>query len=73
MNKDRVSGKTKDVAGRIQRQAGEWTGNEKMQVRGTVKQAEGKIQNAVGKAKDAAKTARENRKEEEERVDETGA
>ncbi|MGA7684675.1 MAG: CsbD family protein [Terriglobales bacterium] len=57
MNKDRVEGKMKDVAGRVERQAGEWTDNEKMQVRGTAKQAEGKIQNAVGKVKDATKTA----------------
>jgi uncharacterized protein YjbJ (UPF0337 family) len=57
MNKDRVEGKMKDVAGRVERQAGEWTDNEKMQVRGTAKQAEGKIQNAVGKLKDASKAA----------------
>ncbi len=57
MNKDRVEGKMKDVAGRVERQAGEWTDNEKMQVRGTAKQAEGKVQNAVGKLKDAAKDA----------------
>jgi uncharacterized protein YjbJ (UPF0337 family) len=57
MNKDRIEGKVKDVAGRIERQAGEWTGDKKMQVQGTAKQAEGKVQNAVGKAKDAVKAA----------------
>jgi len=57
MNKDRVEGKMKDVAGRVERQAGEWTDNEKMQVRGAAKQAEGKVQNAVGKLKDAGKDA----------------
>jgi len=57
MNKDRVEGKVKDVAGRVERQAGEWTDNEKMQVQGTAKQAEGKVQNAVGKLKDATKKA----------------
>ena len=57
MNKDRVEGKMKDVAGRVERQAGEWTDNEKMQVRGTAKQVEGKVQNAVGKLKDANKAA----------------
>jgi len=57
MNKDRVEGKMKDVAGRVERQAGEWTDNEKMQVHGTAKQAEGKIQNGVGKLKDAVKDA----------------
>ncbi len=57
MNKDRVEGKMKDAAGRVERQAGEWTDNEKMQVRGTAKQMEGKVQNAVGKLKDASKAA----------------
>jgi len=46
MNEDQVRGKVKDVAGRIERQAGEWTGDEKKEVHGTMKQAEGKIQNA---------------------------
>ena len=41
MNKDRVEGKIKDVAGRTERQAGEWTGDKEKQVRGTVKQVEG--------------------------------
>jgi uncharacterized protein YjbJ (UPF0337 family) len=65
MNKDRVEGKVKDVAGRIERQAGEWTGDKKMQVQGTAKQAEGKIQNAVGKAKDAVKNAVKKNNEDE--------
>lgn len=51
MNKDRVEGKVKDVAGRVERQAGEWTGDQKIQIRGAAKQAKGKIQNAVGKVK----------------------
>jgi uncharacterized protein YjbJ (UPF0337 family) len=54
MNKDRVEGKVKDVAGRVERKAGEWTDDPKMQVKGAVKQAEGKVQNTWGKAKDAA-------------------
>jgi uncharacterized protein YjbJ (UPF0337 family) len=55
MNKDRVEGNVKDVAGRVERQAGEWTDIPKMQLRGTAKQAEGKVQNAVGQLKDAAR------------------
>jgi uncharacterized protein YjbJ (UPF0337 family) len=55
MNKDRVEGKLKDVGGRIERQAGEWTGDPETQLKGAAKQVEGKIQNAVGKVKDAAK------------------
>jgi len=59
MNKDRVEGKVKDVAGRVERQAGEWTDDPKLQVKGAAKQAEGKVQNAVGNVKDAAKKAAE--------------
>ena len=57
MNKDRVEGKVKDVAGRIERQAGEWTGDPKKQAEGAAKQVEGKVQNAWGKVKDAANDA----------------
>ncbi len=55
MDKDRVEGKVKDIAGRAQRQVGEWTGDEEAQVKGAAKQVEGKVQNAWGQAKDAAK------------------
>ncbi len=55
MDKDRVEGKVKDIAGRAQRQVGEWTGDTEDQAKGAAKQAEGKIQNAWGKAKDAVK------------------
>jgi uncharacterized protein YjbJ (UPF0337 family) len=57
MNKDQVKGKVKDVAGRIERQAGEWTGDKEKQVHGALKQVEGKVQNAWGNAKDAGKKA----------------
>ncbi len=60
MNKDRVEGKVKDVAGRVERQAGEWTDDPKLQVKGAAKQAEGKVQNAWGKAKDTAKQTADN-------------
>jgi uncharacterized protein YjbJ (UPF0337 family) len=55
MNKDRAEGKVKDVAGRVERQVGEWTGDTEAQVKGAAKQVEGKVQNAWGKAKDAVK------------------
>lgn len=55
MDKDRVEGKVKDVAGRVQRQVGEWTGSTKDEAEGTAKQAEGKVQNAWGKVKDTVK------------------
>ena len=56
MNKDEVKGKAKDIAGRVQRQAGEWTGNDRTQAKGAAKQVEGKVQNAWGKVKDAAES-----------------
>ena len=55
MNEDRAKGKAKDIAGRVERQVGEWTGDTDAQAKGTMKQAEGKAQNAWGKAKDAVK------------------
>lgn len=55
MDKDQVEGKAKDIAGRVQRQVGEWTGSTKEQAEGAAKQVEGKVQNAWGKAKDAVK------------------
>lgn len=55
MNEDRAEGKMKDIKGRIKRQAGEWTGNERAQNEGVADQAEGKVQNAWGKVKDAVK------------------
>lgn len=62
MDKDRVEGKVKDVAGRVEKQVGEWTGDGEKQTHGAAKQAEGKVQNAWGKVKDAAKSAaKENR------------
>jgi uncharacterized protein YjbJ (UPF0337 family) len=57
MDKDRVKGKVKDVAGRVERQVGEWTGDTEKQAHGAAKQAEGKVQNTWGKVKDAAKSA----------------
>jgi len=57
MDKNRIKGKVKDVAGRIERQTGEWTGDKKKQARGAAMQAEGKVQNAWGKAKDAGRDA----------------
>jgi len=55
MDKDRVKGKAEDIKGRIKRQVGEWTGDEKTQAEGTAEQVKGKIQNAWGKVKDAGR------------------
>ena len=55
MNEDNVKGKANEIKGRIQRQAGEWTGNVKDQGEGLVDEAKGKVQNAWGNIKDKAK------------------
>jgi uncharacterized protein YjbJ (UPF0337 family) len=57
MNDDQVKGKIKDVAGRAERQVGEWTGDKGKQADGALKQAEGKVQNAWGDVKEAGKDA----------------
>ena len=63
MDKERIKGKAEDVAGRVERQAGEWTGHDKAQAEGLAKQAEGKTRNAVGKTKDAVRDAADKLKE----------
>jgi len=55
MDKDRIKGKMEDVGGRIKRQAGEWTGDRKLQEEGAADQLKGKTRNMVGKVKDAGR------------------
>ncbi|MBV9608429.1 MAG: CsbD family protein [Acidobacteria bacterium] len=71
MDKDRIKGKVKDVAGRAERQAGEWTGSEEHQAKGLGRQVEGKVQNAVGKVKDAVRGSRDRDVERDEPVEKT--
>src|SRR5260221_12875802 len=59
MNKDDIKGKANDIKGRVKRQAGEWTGDEKLQGEGAMDQAKGKAQNAWGKVKDSAHDLKE--------------
>ncbi|HEX4603430.1 MAG TPA: CsbD family protein [Candidatus Angelobacter sp.] len=63
MDKERIKGKAEDIAGRVERQVGEWTGNPKTQAEGLAKQAEGKARNAVGKLKDEARDVNEKAEE----------
>jgi len=72
MDKDRVKGKMEDITGRIKRQTGEWTGDEKAQAEGAMEQAKGKARNAVGRMKDAAGDAADDLKREKERHDQAG-
>lgn len=74
MDKDRLEGKAKDIAGRVERQVGEWTGDKDAQAKGAGKQAEGKVQNTFGKAKDKLRdlgdNARDNARDNTGTVDE---
>ncbi len=57
MNRDEIKGKAKDIKGRMQRQAGEWTGSTEQQLKGAASQVEGKMQAGIGKMKDAGNKA----------------
>ncbi len=73
MDKERIKGKAQDIAGRVERQVGEWTDNDKAQAEGAAKQAEGKTRNAVGKMKDGVRDMADKLKgdksENEDRID----
>ncbi len=55
MDKDTLKGKGKDIAGRVERQVGEWTDRDDLQAEGTGRQVEGKIQKGAGKMKEAGR------------------
>lgn len=57
MDKDRIIGAAKDVAGKVKEGVGSAIGNKKLEAEGLVEQAEGKVQGSFGKAKDAAREA----------------
>jgi uncharacterized protein YjbJ (UPF0337 family) len=53
MNRDQVKGAAKDVAGKVQRKVGEFTGSEDQQAKGAAKQVEGKVQKGLGNVQEA--------------------
>lgn len=55
MNKDQVKGVAKDVAGKVQQQAGKLVGSKEQQIKGLSKQISGKAQKGVGDVKQAVK------------------
>ena len=55
MNKDQVKGEAKDIAGKVQEEAGKVTGSAEQQAKGLGKQVEGKVQKGVGDLKEAVK------------------
>ena len=54
MNTNQIKGTAKDVAGKVQEQVGNATGDTTQQVKGLAKQVEGKVQKGVGNVQDAA-------------------
>jgi uncharacterized protein YjbJ (UPF0337 family) len=48
MNKDQVKGVAKDVAGKVQEEAGKLVGSKKQQIKGLSKQIAGKAQKGIG-------------------------
>lgn len=55
MNKDQMKGEVKDIAGKIQEEAGKLVGSKEQQAKGLVKQVEGKIQQGIGDLKETVK------------------
>ena len=55
MNKDQVKGGAKDIAGKVQEQAGKLVGSKEQQIKGLSKQIAGKVQKGVGDAKQSVK------------------
>ena len=51
-NEDQTKGKAKDVGGKVKEEAGDLTGNKKMEREGQGDQVEGKVQKGVGDVKD---------------------
>lgn len=57
MNKDQVKGTAKDIAGKIEEEAGKATGSKEHEAKGLGKQVAGKAQKKYGDAKEAVKDA----------------
>jgi uncharacterized protein YjbJ (UPF0337 family) len=57
MNKDRIEGSAKVVAGKAKVAVGKVLGDAKLQSEGQAEKVEGTVQNAIGGIKDAVKKA----------------
>jgi uncharacterized protein YjbJ (UPF0337 family) len=57
MDKDRIVGSAKDIAGKVEGAVGDATGDTKTQASGRAREATGAVQNLYGQAKDAARSA----------------
>ena len=57
MDKDRIVGAAKDVAGKVESTVGDIAGDTKTQASGRAREAAGTVQNLYGQAKDTARDA----------------
>lgn len=57
MNKDQVKGVVKDIAGKVQEEAGKLVGSKEQQAKGLTKQISGKSEKIFGDAREAIKQA----------------
>jgi len=64
MNRDQIKGKAREVSGKIKREAGEVTGNERLANDGLADQVAGAVQQSWGDLKDAAHEVAESHREE---------
>ncbi len=55
MNKNQIKGAAKDVAGKVQEEAGKLVGSKEQQVKGLNKQIAGKSEKSFGDAKEGIK------------------
>ena len=58
MNKNQVKGAAKDIAGKVQEEAGKLVGSKDQQVKGLSKQISGKVQKGVGDVEQAVEDIR---------------
>jgi uncharacterized protein YjbJ (UPF0337 family) len=59
MDKDRIAGTAKDVAGKVEGAVGNITGDARTEASGRAREASGTVQNLYGQAKDAARDVSE--------------
>jgi uncharacterized protein YjbJ (UPF0337 family) len=57
MNKDQVKGVAKNIAGKVQEEAGKLVGSKEQQIKGLGKQISGKAEKSYGDAKEVIKHA----------------
>jgi uncharacterized protein YjbJ (UPF0337 family) len=58
MNKDQIKGTVKDLAGKVQEEAGKLVGNKSQEAKGIYKQVTGKAEKQLGNAKEVVHDAR---------------